>query len=213
MKSKDLTLYHYWRSSCSWRVRWCMGVKGLEPKYVAVDLLKGEQRSPDYLKKNPAGHVPCLEVDGVYYQDSMAILEWLEEAFPKPSILPKLPVDKMYVRSLAYIISSGTQPLQNLELQRYHSDDPAKQKAYAAHWIHNGLAAYEGMLRNHKKHIGKCSFGDSVTMADLCLIPQCYNAIRFDVSLDSFPLIKKINDFCLATKECQVASPDQFQPK
>ncbi len=213
MKSTDITLYHYWRSSSSWRVRWCMGVKGLEAKYVAIDLLKGEQRSSEFLKKNPAGHVPALEVDGVFYQDSMAMLEWLEESFPLPRILPKKSVDKMYVRSLAYIISSGTQPLQNLEMLKYHSDDPVKQKAYAAHWIRNGLAAYEGMLHNNKKHIGKYSFGDNVTMADLCLIPQCYNAKRFDVSLDAFPLIKKINEYCLTLKECKATSPDQFQPK
>src|SRR5947209_1533710 len=109
----QLTLYHYWRSSCSWRVRWGLALKGLAYESVAVDILAGEQRSQAYLAKNPAGFLPTLVVDGRPFAESLAILEWLDETVPAPPLLPRDPLQRLTVRQLAMTIVAGTQPLQN----------------------------------------------------------------------------------------------------
>ena len=205
----ELTLHHYWRSSCSWRVRWALAIKNLEYKCEAVNLLAGEQKEAKHLTANPAGFVPALFVDGVPYGESIAIMEWLEETYPSPPLLPTSAADRLIVRQLTNIISSGTQPIQNLAVQARVSEDKSERIAWAKYWIERGLGAYETLLQ---QHAGTYSFGSNITMADLCLIPQVYNALRFDVAMNHFPKAQEIYDRCLELETCQAAHPDRFAP-
>jgi len=207
-KSSDpnqLTLYHYWRSSCSWRVRWALAIKGVSWRSETVDLLHNGQHSPDFLAINPSGSVPALTVAGETFGESLAILEWIEETWRAKPLLPQDPLSRMRVRQLCNTIVSGIQPLQNLSPQRKHSSDPAAQASWARYWIERGLAVYEKLL--HSGRPGSFSFGGHVTLADLCLVPQCYNAERYGVVLDHYPTIKRIYRACLATPECDASAP------
>jgi maleylacetoacetate isomerase/maleylpyruvate isomerase len=202
---QTLTLHHYWRSSCSWRVRWALALKGVPYQSVPVNILKGEHRDPAYMALNPAGFLPCLEIDGEPYGESLALIEWIEETWPTPALLPQDPLSRLYVRQLALTIAAGTQPLQNpFALKYYKLDDQERTKA-ARHWIERGLGTYETLLR--KGRPGTYSFGGEVTVADLCLVPQVYNALRFQVDMSQFPLIEGIYERCLKTKECDAAAP------
>lgn len=200
----DLTLYHYWRSSCSWRVRWALAIKGLPYESKPVNLLQGEHKTPAYAKLNPSMSVPTLVTQGTPITDSLAILEWLEEKFPKPALLPSSPLDKAKVRELAYVIHSGTQPVQNLKVMQFHSPEQSERNRWAAHWIREGLNAFEKRVR---QSAGTYCVGGQVTLADLCLVPQCYNAERFNVALKEFPTLKGIYERCLNLKECEAAAP------
>ncbi len=204
-----LTLYHYWRSSSSWRVRWALKIKGLPYHDVPVNLLANAQKSPDFLKVNPIGFVPAIETEGKCFGESLAILEWLEETnpAPAPALLPKDPLDRLQVRQLMLQIACNTQPLQNLSTMRQHSLDKDTQQAWAAHWIATGLAGYEKLLQHGKP--GRFSVGDVVTMADLCLVPQIYNARRFNVDVALWPLLSAIGERCLTLPECKAAHPDR----
>lgn len=205
MTNHPITLYHYWRSSCSWRVRWGLLLKSVPFNSAPVNLLTKEHQSQNYLIKNPSGLVPCLEVQGKFLSESVSILEWLDETYPKNKILPQDPLDRQYVRELSGIIASGIQPVQNLKVMNYFSNDQAKKTQWGKYWIEHGLAFYEKRVQ---KTAGTYSFGGMLTIADLCLIPQVYNAIRFKVDLQKFPIIKKIYDHCLLTNECNKAHPD-----
>jgi maleylacetoacetate isomerase len=158
------------------------------------------------LAKNPAGFVPTLEVDGIKLTESCAIIEWLEETHPAPALLPKDPLARAQVRQLAYTVAMGIQPIQNLRVQKYVSDEQAGRKKFAAHWIRTGFKVYEKLLA--RGNPGAFSFGDEVTLADLCLIPQVYNANRFEVDMGEFPLISGINGRALDTEPCQRAAPE-----
>lgn len=198
-------LYHYWRSSCSWRVRWALALKGVAYESVPVNILNGEQNAPEYLAKNPAGFLPALTVDGRTVGESLAIIEWLEERWPAPALLPKDPLDRLHVRQLALTIAAGTQPLQNPSAIKYYLEDEKARGAAARHFVSRGLKVYEQLLGRGK--VGRFSFGDSVTLADLCLIPQVYNAKRFDVDLAGTPQVARIYEACLKTDACERASP------
>ena len=207
--SKPLILHHYYRSSCSWRVRWALQIKKVPCQLNAVNLLKEEQKSDVYLNMNATGFVPCLELNEESFGESVAILEWLEESFPSPPLLPNAPADRLKVRQLCQIIASGTQPLQNLEVQKMISDNREDQLDWSRTWIERGLNAYEISC---SKTAGTFSFGSSLTLADLCLIPQVYNALRFQVDLNRFPRVKSIYHHCLKLKECQDSAPDRYAP-
>lgn len=202
----NLALYHYWRSSCSWRVRWGLAIKGLSYSSHPVNILAGEHTSADHLQRNPAGQLPALAVDGHFFSESLSILEWLEESYPAPPLLPKDALDRMYVRQLALTIACGTQPLQNPSILRYFVANEAERPQHARHFIEKGLATYEKILIQSGKY-GTYSFGNAVTIADLCLVPQVYNALRFQVDTTCFPLIKKIYEACLLLPECEEAAP------
>lgn len=215
-----LRLYHYWRSSSSWRVRWALALKGIQPEFVPVDLLNGESESETHRAKNPFGFVPVLEFldeakpERRFLSESVAMLEFLEETFPTPALLPKDPILRAKVRSLVEAINAGTQPLQNLTTQIYFAPDsdpdyPAKRKAIAQYWIRNGFEAYEKLVA---PLAGKFSCGDSVTLADLVLIPQCYNAIRNDVSLEKYPTILRIYENAVKTEGYALSEPEKFKP-
>lgn len=207
----DLTLYHYWRSSCSWRVRWGFALKGVPYKSVPVNILAGEQREAAYLAKNPSGYLPALQVDDAdgqrFFGESLAILEWLEEAHPTPALLPKAPLERLHVRQLALTIATGTQPLQNPAALKRMSTDETARKGHAQFFIAQGLQTFETLL--DKRPETTYAGGDHVTFADLCLVPQVYNALRFDVDLAKTPRIRGIYERCLATKECAESHPSR----
>lgn len=185
-----LSLYTYWRSSCSYRVRLGLALKGLAYESLCVDLLNGAQRDEAYAKHNPMGYVPCLVVDGVPFVESTAILELLEELHPEPAILPKDPAARAHVRALVQIINAGTQPLQNLNVLERFSGDKAARAEWARHYIRRGLTAFEELasrLARSGGADGPYVCGAAPTMADLFLVPQLYNARRFSIDLTPFP--------------------------
>ena len=185
-----LTLSTYWRSSCSFRVRIALGYKKLAYEPVFVNILEGEQKKPEYLAKNPIGHVPTLTVDDgttrVSYVESVAIMELLEELHPEPALLPKTPHDRARVRALVETINAGIQPLQNLVvLDRVGGTDQEKRGAWMKFFIARGLGAFEAQASES----GPFAFGGNFTMADACLVPQVYAARRVGVDLTPFPRI------------------------
>ena len=206
-----LVLKHYWRSSCSWRVRWALAVKGLACQLEPVDLLRGEQQQQDYVRQNPQATVPVLLVDGVPYYESLAIVEWLDECYPSPPLLPSAPAERLLARQLAYMVSCGIQPLQNMHAQRYYSSDPQARLRYARYYIERGFKAYEQRLQQLRA--GTYCLGGQLTIADLCLIPQVYNAKRFACNMSNFPLIDRIYHHCMQTQACQASAPDAFAPQ
>jgi len=209
----QLKLYHYWRSSSSWRVRWALGLKNLDCELVPINLLENEQKSEDHLKRNPLGNVPVLEVRDqrtFYIADSITIIEWLEEIQSIPSLLTTDVYQRARIRQLANIVASGIQPIQNLKIMMHFSDNKEKRNEWSQYWIREGLNAYEALV---KESAGKFSVGDSVTLADLCLIPQCYNAIRFDIALTEFPIIHQIWENAMETIACKASAPEVYKPQ
>jgi maleylacetoacetate isomerase len=181
-----LTLSTYWRSSCSFRVRIALNYKRLAYEPVFVNLLDGEQKKPEYLARNPIGHVPTLAIDGVTYVESVAIMELLEELYPDPPLLPKTPHDRARVRALVETINAGIQPLQNLiVLDRVGGTDQEKRTAWMKFFIPRGLGAFEALCSDS----GPFAFGPEFTMADACLVPQVYAARRVGVDLTPFPRV------------------------
>ena len=182
-------LYSYFRSSCSWRVRIALELKGVRYEYKPVNLLQGEQNSDAYQKVNPIGGVPTLVVDGHPICQSLAIIEYLDEKYPDPSLLPEDPIKRADVRKLALIIAADIQPVQNLRVLKFVGDE---KKMELGHWtISNGFAALEKCL---KTTAGKYCYGNEITMVDLCLIPQIFNAHRFKVDMSSYPTICRIQE-------------------
>lgn len=210
-----LRLFHYWRSTSSWRVRFALAAKGIEAEYVAVNLLDGLSESAEHLARNPMGYVPVLELlDTVttgprYLGESLAIIEWLDETFRAQPLLPSAPLLRARARQLAEIINAGTQPLVNLGVASRHSEDEGEQKAWNQYWISKGLDAYEALVR---ETAGRFSVGDTLTLADLCLIPQCYSAARNEVPLDPYPTIARIHAEAGRQPAFQSSHPDRFKP-
>ena len=185
-----MKLYGYWRSTAAYRVRIALQIKALQFENLSVHLVKdgGEQFKPDYVDMNPAKLVPTLIDGDVVLNQSMAIVEYLDEQYPDTPLLPKDVALRAQVRAMAQDIACDIHPLNNLRVLKYLAgtlkvEDQAKSEWYA-HWILTGFAALEQRLA---KTAGKYCFGDTVTLADLCLIPQLYNARRFNVPLDDFP--------------------------
>ncbi len=185
----DLTLYQGERSSSSWRVRLALTFKAVPYKGVLIDLSRGEASTDSYLKLNPMAQIPCLVVDGYALSESMAILEWLEETYPTPPLLPKAPLARAQVRQMALAIVAGTQPLQSGGVLRRHSDDKIEQRKFAQYWIKRGLESFEVLSLRTR---GDFCFGNTITMADLMLLPQVANAVRMEVDIFHLNGIQKI---------------------
>lgn len=212
-RKHQLKLFHYWRSSCSWRVRWALEQKEIPFEKEDVNLLKAEQRSDGYKTLNPSAHVPTLEIDKQsFLSESMAILEWLEEEYPESPLLPSSSIDRAAIRELSMIVASGTQPIQNLKVMQHLSDDKAKRAEWSSHFIKEGLRAFEDKLKSWG-FSGKFCYKDQLSFADLCLIPQIYNANRFNVDMSQFPILSAINENALKTESCLKAHPDKYAPK
>jgi maleylacetoacetate isomerase len=208
----DLTLYHYWRSSASWRVRWGLELKKIPHRKIAVDLLTSEEKKSEFTKNNPAGYVPCLIAGGKPLAESLAILEWLEENFPQPSFFSGDSFERALIRQLAETVNAGTQPLQNLDVMKKVSSDKAEQAKWMKHWMERGLGVYETILSGANRGGKKFSVSDQPSLADLCLIPQCYASLRFEVDLSAFPQCRAIYEYALTTPACAASRPEAFQP-
>lgn len=206
MASKPI-LFSYFRSSASWRVRIALAIKGVDYEYKPVNLLKNEQISDDYKAKNPMGQVPALYVEGVTLTQSLPIIEYLEETHPGKNLLPKDPILRAQARQVAEIINSGIQPIQNLSIIKtvalYTGKEEDKAK-WANHFIRKGFIALEAVL---KRTSGTYCVGDEVTVADLALVPQVQNAKRFNVDLEEFPIITRINATLIELEPFKKADP------
>ncbi|MDP1777441.1 MAG: maleylacetoacetate isomerase [Brevundimonas sp.] len=207
-----MILHGYWRSGAAYRTRIALALKGLDYDQRGVDLRTGGQRSEAFVSLNPQGMVPALEVDGVVLTQSPAILEWLEEAHPVPSLLPTAPVDRAHVRAMAALIGCDIHPLNNLRvgkaLRETFGADQAAVDAWAARWILPGFEALEALVARHGA--GWC-FGDAPTLADCYLIPQIYSARRFKVPLEVFPHLLAI-DAAAARHPAFIAAHPDAQP-
>jgi maleylacetoacetate isomerase len=205
-----LTLSTYWRSSCSYRVRIALGYKGLAYEPVFVNILEGEQKTPEYLAKNPIGHVPTLTVDGVSFVESVAIIELLEELYPEPALLPKKPHDRARVRALAETINAGIQPLQNTSVLDHLGADKERRSAWLKHWLPRGLTAFEALMASAEKDgvKGPFAFGTTLSIADCCLVPQVYAARRFGVDLAPFPRIVRAEAAAMELPFVAAAKPE-----
>lgn len=190
-----MKLYTYFRSSSSFRVRIALNYKGIKwtPEY--VHLVKGEQRSDDHLARNPQGLVPVLEDEGELITQSHAIIEYIEDLYPEPALLPSAPLDRARVRAMVNLIASEMQPKNNLEVMKYIKDplghDQADVDTWYRHWVVKGFTAMEELVNRYGGEDGYC-FGNTVTMADLFLVPQIWNAKRFNVDMSQFPSLSKV---------------------
>jgi len=200
-----LELFSYFRSSCSFRVRIALNLKGLPYTYKAVHLRKGEQKSEAFSKVNPNQTVPVLVVDGEHISQSLAIIEYLEETHPTPPLYPRDPIKRARARALALIIGADIQPLQNLRVLNTVSTRQEEKNAHARAVITEGFGRLEKALQ---ETAGKYSVGDEVTVADLFLVPQVSNAVRFEVDMSKYPLIQRINQECLKLEAFQKAAPE-----
>ena len=205
----SLTLHSYWRATAPYRVRIGLELKGLDYRYVGVNLLKGEQHAEDYVATRNRQHLtPALEAEGHVLTQSLAILEWLEEAHPEPALLPKDPFDRAQVRAMAAIVACDIHPLNNMRIQKALTDlgvDAPGREAWSQRWIVDGFAALEPMVARHGKGF---AFGDSPTLADCCLVPQVYSAGRYNVDLSPFPAIVAAADHAAQLPAFAAAHPD-----
>lgn len=209
-----MQLYSYFRSSCSYRCRIALNLKGLETEYIPVHLLKGggEQRQDKYKKLNPQGLVPALVTDDedIVIQ-SLAIIEWLDEIYPEPALLPQEPNLRARVRAFGQIIACEIQPLQNTRILQHLSQefgqDQEQINRWCQRWIGDGLKACEDLLQKCQVKTEFC-FGNSPGLAEICLIPQIFSAHRFKVDLDPFKNIRRVYDKCVVLDAFERAHPN-----
>lgn len=204
-----MKLYNYFRSSASFRVRIALELKGLAYDYLPVHLARGEQKQPEFSALSPEGLVPLLELDdGRRLTQSMAIIEYLDETRAEPPLLPADAAGRARVRALAQIVACEIHPLNNLRVLKYlvremKVDDDAKNVWYK-HWVRLGLESYEARLAEQP---GRFSHGDTPTLADCCLVPQIFNAQRFDCDLGGLPRTMAVFEACMALPAFQRAQP------
>jgi maleylacetoacetate isomerase/maleylpyruvate isomerase len=188
-------LHSAWRATAPYRVRIGLQLKGVAYDYAAVDLLAGQQREPAYRAINPQGLTPALDLgDGTVLTQSLAILEWLEETRPTPAILPRAAMDRAVVRAMAGIIACDIHPLNNTRVGRKLNKLGLDKDAildWTQGWIRDGFEVLEPMV---EKHGGGFAFGDTPTIADCCLIPQVYSALRYEVDLSPYPHLAAVAD-------------------
>lgn len=202
-----ITLYDYWRSSAAYRVRMALNLLKLPYDSQPVDLVKGEQRGADNVARNPQGLVPTLEIDGLRLTQSLAIIEYLDET--RGGLLPKTPGDRAHVRALSYAIAMEIAPICNLTVREHVGSMGAmSSEAWSRHYISKGLTAFEAMLTS----AGRYCHGDMVTMADLCLVPQIYNAERVGIDVTSFPQTARIVANLRNIPSIAAAHPDRVKP-
>lgn len=205
-----IMLYDYWRSSAAYRLRIAFGIAGLNYDAIPVNLLTQEHRAPQNLARNPQGLVPTVEIDGQILTQSLAVIEYLSDA-GHYDFLPKTAIDKAHVRALSYAIAMEIHPVCNLSVAKYateNSDGGITMESWMQHFIPKGLAGFEAMLTRN----GSYCLGDAVTMADLCLIPQIYNATRWGVDLTAFPKTMEISRNLDKLDAVLAAHPDKVQP-
>jgi maleylacetoacetate isomerase len=216
-----ITLYNYFRSSTSFRVRAALHIKGLDFEYKPVNLLKAEQHSAEYRAINPMGGVPTLVHDGKVIPDSTAIIEYIEEVFPGPSLFPKDAYLKARIREVCEIVNSSMHPYGNLKVLQHlgqtHGYTQEQKDQWVQKWTTQGLDALEQILG---KYSGTYCFGDSITMADLYVYPQIITCQRFNVDLSKYSLLMRIFEnlhkhpaFEKAHLSNQIDTPEEFRKK
>lgn len=209
-----MELFTYFRSSAAYRVRIALNLKGLKADYRYVHLVKdgGQQHQPDYLKLNPQGLVPALVDDGQVLTQSLAIIEYLDETHPEPALLPKDAIGRARVRALAQIVACDIHPVNNLRILKYLETefgvDEAARKKWYRHWILEGFTALEKSLADNPV-TGKYCHGGQPTLADICLVPQVFNARRFEIDMKLFPVINRIDTECLKLNAFSDAAPEK----
>lgn len=209
-----MKLYDYYRSSACYRVRIALNIKNINYERLAVHLLNngGEHHQADYLQLNPQGLVPTLNENGHIISQSLAIIEYLEEMNPTPPLLPQTPLGRAQVRSMAFSIASDIHPLNNLRvLNRLRQEFKANEQQvldWYHYWLKQGFDALETRLES-MPHKNQVCYGNEVSLADLCLIPQVYAAQRFGFKMDAYPLINSINEYCLSLTAFKDAAPTE----
>ncbi|RTE87148.1 MULTISPECIES: maleylacetoacetate isomerase [Gammaproteobacteria] len=206
-----MKLYGYWRSSASYRVRIALALKELSYESFSVHLVKdgGEQKLPAYKELNPAQLVPTFIDGDVKLNQSLAIIEYLDQVYPEHRLIPEDPKEAAIVRMLALDMAADLQPITNLRILQYvagelDAGDEGKV-AWIHHWVERAFTAFEARLQ---KTAGRCCFGDQVTLADICLVPQVYNAQRFGVDLSAYPKLMAVNDYVCSLPAFQQARPE-----
>ncbi len=204
-----MILYGYWRSGAAYRLRIAFGLKGLGWEDVPVNLVKGEQRAPEFLARNPLGLVPALELeDGTVLTQSLAILDWLERLYPEPALLPSEPVARARAMAAGLAIAVDTHPIQNVgvvaHLKSAHGVDDRGGIDWMCHWMVRGFAAFQQMCRPDTDF----AFGDAPGYADICLIPQLYSAHRWGLDLTPYPRLTEIEARCMALPAFDAARPE-----
>jgi len=206
-------LYDYHRSSACYRVRIALNLKGVDYQPVPVNLLDGEQKAEEYRARNPQGFVPTLEADGERLTQSLAIIDWLEARHPEPALFPAEAGARSHVLAMALAVACDIHPLNNLRVLKYLSGPLAQPQeardSWYRHWVAEGLAALEAMAA---PRAGRFLFGDAPTLADVCLVPQMFNARRFDVPLDSFPTLARADAEANQLEAFAAAHPDRVAP-
>jgi maleylacetoacetate isomerase len=206
-------LYDYWRSSACYRVRIALALKGVDYSRVAVNLLDNEQQAESYRARNPQGLVPMLEADGLRLTQSLAIADWLDARFPEPRLVPADPAERAHVLALALTIAADIHPVNNLRILKYLSKlgiPQAQRDDWYRHWIAEGFDALEALAA---PRAGRFLFGDAPTLADVCLVPQMYNARRFEMTLDAWPTLVRADAEATALAAFAAAHPDRFAPE
>ncbi len=211
-----MILYDYFRSSAAYRVRIALNLKGVAYERVEVHLVKGEQRSSEHLARNPQGFIPALDIGGRVLTQSVAIIEWLDSAYPEPRLIPADPLDRADAMAQALVIAADIHPINNLRIlkrleSQFGADEGAKADWYR-HWIAEGFTALEAMAKNGG-HDGPFLGGNAPGIADVMLVPQMYNARRFELSLEAYPKLVAADAAACALEPFAAASPDRTKPE
>jgi len=211
-RKRMMKVHGYFRSGAAWRLRIALNLKGIAVDEAFVHLRKREQAAPAFRTLNPQRLVPVLEHDGAVLTQSLAIIEYLEEIQPHPPLLPSRPVDRAFVRAIALAIACDIHPLDNLRVLSYLKDDfgidDAGRDRWYAHWVAQGFTALETMLAGDPR-VGAFCFGDTPSLADICLVPQMGNAERMKCPLDAYPTLRRIRDAALELSAFALAEPDR----
>jgi len=208
-----VTLFDYYRSSASYRVRIALNLKRVAYDSVSVHLVHGDQRAPDNLARNPQGFVPTLEIDGHRLTQSLAIIDYLDAKYPDPPLVSRDPAARSKTLAQALLIAADIHPIDNLRVLNYLRDvlgvDQAGRDAWYRHWVAEGFRALEAMAADAGTFLG----GDAPDLADICLVPQMFNARRFSLPLDDYPTLVRIDAACAALDPFAAAHPDRVEPK
>ena len=205
-------LYDFWRSSAAYRVRIALNLKGIGYQAVDISLTNGEQRDPAYLAKNPQGFVPMLEIDGLQLTQSLAICDYLDAKIDAMPFVPRDPAARAKVLAMALVVACDIHPINNLRILKYLSrqldvPEPARDDWYR-HWVTEGFAALEAMAADCGTYLS----GETPGLADICLVPQMYNARRFDTDLTPYPTLVRIDAALTALAQVEAAHPDRAKP-